>query len=203
MTQIDLSATLATNNDQYLFQPIENHAQDGRYVLREDGVIQTLMARMGTGGGECASDPPVLFREERRGSFVGDKVSSTVLVCNSKDVILFQRKEGPPPVNEAYGVDCRNGCLLPERTPTLQAVCGKSLNGGGTIMRHYLVRRLMPVECARLQGMPDDWCSKVPHKDTPEYKLWGNGMALPCILYMMEGAAEVIQRRNLSRLLGG
>lgn len=51
MTQIDLSATLATNNDQYLFQPIENHAQDGRYVLREDGVIQTLMARMGTGGG--------------------------------------------------------------------------------------------------------------------------------------------------------
>lgn len=74
---------------------------------------------------------------------------------------------------------------------------------GGTIMRHYLVRRLMPVECARLQGMPDDWCSKVPHKDTPEYKLWGNGMALPCILYMMEGAAEVIQRRNLSRLLGG
>lgn len=96
LTQIDLSATLATNNDQYLFQPIENHAQDGRYVLREDGVIQTLMARMGTGG-ECASDPPVLFREERRGSFVGDKVSSTVLVCNSKDVILFQRKEGPPP----------------------------------------------------------------------------------------------------------
>jgi len=51
LTQIDLSATLATNNDQYLFQPIENHAQDGRYVLREDGVIQTLMARMGTGGG--------------------------------------------------------------------------------------------------------------------------------------------------------
>lgn len=34
-------------------------------------------------------------------------------------------------MNEAYGVDCRNGCLLPERTPTLQAVCGKSLNGGG------------------------------------------------------------------------
>lgn len=53
LTQIDLSATLATNNDQYLFQPIENHAQDGRYVLREDGVIQTLMARMGTGGGMC------------------------------------------------------------------------------------------------------------------------------------------------------
>ena len=51
--------------------------------------------------------------------------------------------------------------------------------------------------------MPDDWCSKVPHKDAAEYKLWGNGMALPCILYMMEGAAEVLQRRQLERLLGG
>lgn len=51
--------------------------------------------------------------------------------------------------------------------------------------------------------MPDDWCSKVPHKDAAEYKLWGNGMALPCILYMIEGAAEVLQRRQLEQLLGG
>lgn len=51
--------------------------------------------------------------------------------------------------------------------------------------------------------MPDDWCSKVPYEDAAEYKLWGNGMALPCILYMMEGAAEVLQRRQLEQLLGG
>lgn len=64
----------------------------------------------------------------------------------------------------------------------------------------YLVRRLTPTECARLQGMPDDWCSKVPHKDSAEYKLWGNGMALPCILYVMEGAVEVLLRRQLEEL---
>lgn len=75
--------------------------------------------------------------------------------------------------------------------------------GGGIVMERpedYIVRRLMPVECARLQGMPDDWCDKVPHKDSAEYKLWGNGMALPCILYFVEGAAEVLKRRKLEEL---
>lgn len=105
-----------------------------------------------------------------------------------------------------YGIDCRNGTLLVEYTATLQAVCGKSLNGGGTVMTNpddYIARRIMPVECARLQGMPDDWCDQVPHADAAEYKLWGNGMALPCILYFIEGAANVIKRRDLERLLGG
>ena len=106
---------------------------------------------------------------------------------------------------QSYGLDCRNGSIIQEGTPTLQAVCGKSANGGGIVMNdvEYIARRITPVECARLQGMPDDWCSKVPHKDAAEYKLWGNGMALPCILYMIEGAAEVLQRRQLEQLLGG
>ena len=51
----------------------------------------------------------------------------------------------------------------------------------------YIVRRLTPIECARLQGMPDWWCADVPHSDSAEYKLWGNGMALPNALYIMEG----------------
>lgn len=31
---------------------------------------------------------------------------------------------------QSYGLDCRNGSIIPEGTPTLQAVCGKSANGG-------------------------------------------------------------------------
>lgn len=50
----------------------------------------------------------------------------------------------------------------------------------------YIVRRLTPTECARLQGFPDDWCADVPHSDSAEYKLWGNGIALPCLLPMMK-----------------
>lgn len=51
----------------------------------------------------------------------------------------------------------------------------------------YVVRRLTPLECCRLQGMPDFWCQDIPHSDAQEYKMWGNGMALPNALYIMEG----------------
>lgn len=30
------------------------------------------------------------------------------------------------------------------------------------------------------------------HTDSSEYKMWGNGIALPCALYIMEGIAEVL-----------
>ena len=72
-----------------------------------------------------------------------------------------------------------------EESPTLQvhkeaAVCYKKHT-------FYVVRRLTPLECCRLQGMPDWWCKDVSHSDAQEYKMWGNGMALPNALYIMEG----------------
>lgn len=97
----------------------------------------------------------------------------------------------------------------------------------------YIVRRLTPTECARLQGFPD-WWGEIPkkdnltddeyafwlnvrntyakinnettkeyskeqmlswynklHSDSSEYKMWGNGIALPNALYVMQGIAEV------------
>lgn len=95
----------------------------------------------------------------------------------------------------------------------------------------YIVRRLTPTECARLQGFPDWWCSglgtenpseeeiaywtevwethrrvtgaakkpktrnqivkwlKDPHADAAEYKMWGNGVALPCVVFVLCGVA--------------
>lgn len=58
---------------------------------------------------------------------------------------------------------------------------------------NYIARRLNPTECARLQGFPDDWCADVPHSDSAEYKLWGNGIALPCLLPMMKAMKEKLQ----------
>ena len=57
----------------------------------------------------------------------------------------------------------------------------------------YVVRRLTPTECARLQGFPDWWCADVPHADSAEYKMWGNGVSLPCVLYVMEGIAKTLK----------
>lgn len=66
-------------------------------------------------------------------------------------------------------------------------------SGGGTEMceiqneRKYVLRRLTPTECARLQGFPDWWVDGTEGSDSAVYKMWGNGIALPC-------AADVIGR---------
>lgn len=99
----------------------------------------------------------------------------------------------------------------------------------------YIVRRLTPTECARLQGFPDWWCAdlgtdeptdeelrfwkevfethrkiigsavkpksekqirtwlKNPHSDSAEYKLWGNGVALPCVYFVLSGIVYCTQ----------
>lgn len=99
----------------------------------------------------------------------------------------------------------------------------------------YIVRRLTPTECARLQGFPDWWCdglgTKVPseeelqtwmdifetwrliegksskpktkkqvfkwlqnpHSDSAEYKMWGNGVALPNVCFVLSGIVYYTQ----------
>lgn len=55
----------------------------------------------------------------------------------------------------------------------------------------YIVRRLTPRECERLQGMPDDH-TMVPYRgkpaeecpDGPRYKAIGNSMAVPCMAWL-------------------
>ena len=138
----------------------------------------------------------------------------------------------------AYGVDPRNLTESPELFQTLQAKPngGQSLNYSGAVRVRYIVRRLTPIECARLQGFADcwghiekkesftdaEWCfwsgvrnthaaingravksytkaqmlswyNKL-HTDSAEYKMWGNGIALPPALYCMQGITDVLLR---------
>ena len=58
----------------------------------------------------------------------------------------------------------------------------------------YAARRLTPTECARLQGFPPDWCADVPHTDSNEYKLWGNGISLPCLIPMMKSMHDILEK---------
>ena len=99
----------------------------------------------------------------------------------------------------------------------------------------YIVRRLTPTECARLQGFPDWWCGglgteeptedelafwrevfethrriagtstkpktdkqiikwlKNPYSDSAEYKMWGNGVALPNVYFVLSGIVYYAQ----------
>ena len=102
----------------------------------------------------------------------------------------------------------------------------------------YIVRRLTPTECARLQGFADQWGEIREKKtltdeeyqfwlnvrnthaeingkavkdytkkqmltwynklrtDSAEYKMWGNGIALPPALYCMQGIVDVLKQED-------
>lgn len=80
-----------------------------------------------------------------------------------------------------------------EKCSTLKSKAENIGNGSECLIAekaiHWIVRRLTPVECERLQGYPDGWTdigdwvdSKgKKHKltDTPRYKALGNSIALP------------------------
>ena len=146
-------------------------------------------------------------------------------------------KDATDLVVECAGINCRNMTEYPELYPTLQAKPngGQSLNFSGAVRVRYIVRRLTPTECARLQGFPDKWGHPDPkteltdeeyafwtevrathavingkepktygreqilkwynglHTDSAEYKMWGNGIALPPALYCMQGMAQALE----------
>ena len=58
---------------------------------------------------------------------------------------------------------------------------------------HRLIRRLMPVECERLQGFPDGWTALAGASDSARYRALGNSVAIPCVEYLMGGIAAVLK----------
>ena len=111
-----------------------------------------------------------------------------------------------------------------------------------TIINDYIVRRLTPTECGRLQGFPDGWTDNLaiaepteddilywrmifkehaealgekkkektdnqirkwlqnPESDSAKYKMWGNGIALPCATFVMKRVAQKLQRRRMKEI---
>ena len=57
----------------------------------------------------------------------------------------------------------------------------------------YLIRRLTPLECERLQGFPDDWTDIPSASDSARYKALGNSVAIPCVEFIMSRIAAVLR----------
>ena len=72
----------------------------------------------------------------------------------------------------------------------------------GKPARKYIVRRLTPLECCRLQGFPDWWTDGVEGSDSAKYKMWGNGITLPCASDVLGRIAREMDRW-LNKLLEG
>ena len=63
----------------------------------------------------------------------------------------------------------------------------------------YIVRRLTPLECERLQGLPDGFTDiEFKGKSAPDskrYKAIGNGMAHPCASFVL---AQIVKAKILN-----
>jgi site-specific DNA-cytosine methylase len=57
----------------------------------------------------------------------------------------------------------------------------------------YLIRRLTPLECERLQGFPDSWTDIPGASDSARYKALGNSVAIPCVEFIMGRIATALR----------
>ena len=100
---------------------------------------------------------------------------------------------GPCAVSFEPGIAKREGAshrFSDEVTSTLRSDMGDNLPA---VAVDYIVRRLTPLECERLQGLPDGY-TKIPHRgkpaeecpDTPRYKALGNGWAVNCARWICQ-----------------
>ena len=138
-----------------------------------------------------ATDHHAVFSRQRVDIFKGNDVVSTQSARQHKDAtdLVYQA--------EVFG-QTQFGNYSPGCT-TLRAQGGD--NGGGSenlvaqenMPSAYLIRRLTPLECERLQGFPDGWTEIEGASDSSRYKALGNSVAIPCVEFIMSGLALALK----------
>lgn len=183
LIQTDKSATLAVAQDQTLFQPVVMDMTHANDVLRiyEDGVVPCLQHRMGTGGNQIPLvAEPKGYAMQAIGEYrdcncasslkMRDYKDATDLVCEpvEQPVFALDRTSFNQGENAQYDFQINDDGIA-------QTLVAK---GPGAVSYYenvkYIVRRLTPTECARLQGMPDAWCrlSQIQDMSEEDYEFW-------------------------------
>ena len=241
LIQDNKSATLGCNNDQTLFVPKVYGicSKDSNAMKSENpksGFYEAETSRcLDANGGNptcnqggmavVALQGSMIGRADKngpQGSGVNEDVSFTLDVVD-RHAVAYCMTTG------TYTQ------TLEEQSPTLMARDYKDPPVVNETEPEYIVRRLTPTECARLQGFPDWWCAglgtdeptedeiefwtevfeihrsvmgasskpksrnqvvkwlKNPHSDSAEYKMWGNGVALPNVYFVLSGIVYYAQ----------
>lgn len=168
----------------------------------------------------------------------GEDITPPLAARDYKDPIFFAYKKKNAwsmKTDNWMGSDCELSQTLQARdfkAPTMVGYEAEDRMEEETNGTKYIVRRLTPTECARLQGFPDRWGDideyetlddnqyqfwldvrktfdsingrseknytreqirkwhNGLHTDSSEYKMWGNGIALPCFEFVMQGIQE-------------
>ena len=171
----------------------ENHAQDARYK-EASTCSPTVTARWGTGGGNTplVAVPGQVTRygigNGQANAYASKEKSGTLDTMHDAQAVAIEYSGCLNPwdtqARRVYGEDGAFPALPSRETAggNQQAV----LAGQRT---RWIVRRLTPTECERLQGYPDGWTDigewtdtkgkKHKPADSPRYKALGNSIALP------------------------
>ena len=131
-----------------------------------DGRISpTLMARAGTGGNQLP-----------------------IAVIKREDMEVFCAGNGQLHQMSMLPITNTLDCMNDQ-----QIIVGRDKTLEENSERKYILRRLTPLECARLQGFPDWWCDGVDGSDSSQYRMWGNAIAIPCATDILGRIAEEIR----------
>lgn len=190
LVQTEKTGTLSTLQDQTLFQPV--YCLAGNIIDRSEtagangsGVKENQSYTLNT-----VDRPAVAYKVfDARGNGDG-KIVPTIAGDHESRVtdytaIITERKTFS---EQSYSYYKKN-----EKRSTLKAKAGNAGNGSECLIAektiHWIVRRLTPTECERLQGYPDGWTDigewtdtkgkKHKAADSPRYKALGNSIALP------------------------
>lgn len=176
----------AGGSENYIVEEMkiyESHGIDARY--NECDISPTLAARMGTGGGNVP-----LKIEKGVCLCQGTGMSRNGPIC--KEGTAFTLTSVDRYCTVAIGKDSSHLTAI-DVAHTLTAYDYKAQQA--VLKRgEAFVRRLTPLECERLQGLPDYWTAY--GSDVKRYKAIGNGMAQPCADFVIEKLAEVLRKEQ-------
>lgn len=178
-----------------------NRVDDIRF---QKDVINTLQARMGTGGNNM---PMVLIEEadmQKDTNIVGtlqardykgvgnQYVEENKLVVETvkaydeyNDSVSDKHHTLRAGTKQSTGV-IESLAFHIKQTPVsgkVSPALGTTSEGMGFMSSTSTVRRLTPTECERLQGFPDDWTAG--QSDSSRYKQMGNAVAVPVVEWII------------------
>lgn len=190
LVQTEKTGTLSTLQDQTLFQPV--YCLAGNIIDRSEtagangsGVKENQSYTLNT-----VDRPAVAYKVfDARGNG-DDKTVPTITGDHESRVtdytaIITER--------QTFSEQSYSYYKKSDKCSTMKAKAGNVGNGSECLIAekaiHWLVRRLTPTECERLQGYPDGWTDigewtdtkgkKHKAADSPRYKALGNSIALP------------------------
>lgn len=207
------SFTVNTVDRRNPAQPVVLESNQIHATVTQTGICPTLPASMGMGGGYV---PMITDRKvfDARGNGDG-KIVPTITGDHENRItdytaIAVERK--------TFNEQSFSSYKESDKCSTLKAKAGNIGNGSECLIAEkairWIVRRLTPVECERLQGYPDgytdigDWTDskgkKHKYADSPRYKALGNSIALPQWFWLVQKMRPYLKEKpTLGSLFDG